>query len=442
MGGPPGHRRRLFLAGGLQQHVGEPFDALAAVTEAAEPLRKGDPRQGVAPIDARHRAVGAHKEVGIRQASPQHPLVAAADHGRRFRPSIGHTKEPRQQHGASLQGQGVGRRVSAQQGHIALVGAHHGAEHLGRQGEEAGLDRPLDQLGGLHQIHQFLKQRFRQIGAPARFGGGQLQVLTDPGGTDRAIHLHVVGRQGGGVDAGISDGDRAALQAVATTEPVAAHGGIALAELHRHHLRIEQGHQPAHRPAEAALACPPAHEAAALQRPEPGGDEGGQQFHGCLTPLQAAGEHEGALLGLADLQLLGRHTAAAGEAQGRLRGLPLAESLLGRWALALTGAVLLALGHSLDRQGQPAWRTGATHGRAGQPESLQVGAHLLVQLTQGLPCEISRKLLRTDLQQKGGHGTPDAARDFMERCSQRRCCPRSLPTSEGDACHSLVSSCV
>ena len=355
------------------------------------------------------------EEFRIGEAGPQHPLVAAADRGRRFGAPVADAEETGQQHPIGLQGQGVGGRIGPQQGHIALVGAHHRAEHLRRQRQEARFDRPLDQLGRLHQVHQLVEQRLRQIQPAASLHGRLLQVLADPGGAGVPLHLHVMGGEGGGVDAGIGDLQGVVLQPMAAAEAVAAQRRIAFGQRHRHHLGIEQGHQPPHRAAEAALARPPAHEATALQAPQPGGDQRGQQRRGGLAPLQGARKDERALLRLAHLQGLRIHATAAGKAKGRLGGLAIAKRLLGRRTLALGAQIVLPLRQTLDGERQASGRAGAAHRRERQAQALQVHPNQLPQLGQGLPSEIGRQLLRADLQQKGGHGTTDAGGDFMEQ---------------------------
>ena len=287
-----------------------------------------------------------------------------------------------------LQRQGIGWGVQALQGHIALMGAHHGAEHLRRQGQEALLNHTLDQAGGFDQMHQLLKQGIGKIGSSIGGFGGCGDRLPDGGGTRLAIDLDAGGSQGGPIGRGRVDHHGIGVKTVATAEAITPHGGIAIGQGDRHHRIIQQGHQPTDRTAETALAVAPAHEAAALQAPDPGGCKLGQHLGGAPTPLQGAGKDEGPLVGVTHLQRLGINAAAPGKAHGGRGRKAIAKGLLGGWALAFLAAILLPLRKILEPQGEPA--RGAIHpdGAAVDPGLGQIAPNPLLQLFESRACEI------------------------------------------------------
>ena len=431
VGGPSGGLRR---GGGQrklgQQHIGAPLQPLHPVPQAAEALGEGDPRQLVTAVDAGHGAVGLEEEFRVGQAGPQHPFVAAADRGLRRRQAVANAQEAGQQLSVGVKGEGISRGITPLQGHIALVGPHHRAQHLRRQGQEALINTAHQQPGRLHQIHQLLEQGLGQVrdGCGGRRGGADGRA--DRAGAGIALHLHIGGGEGGGV--GISAGQRQGVraQAVTAAEAVTAQGRVAIGQHDRHHLPIQQGHKPAHRPAEAAFAIAPAHEAAALQPPDPAGGQFRQHLGGGPAGLKDGDEHERPLVGLADLQLGGIHAAAAGEALGGRGGLTLAEGLLGRRTLALLAAILLARGQALEPQGQAPW--GAIDPDRGRLQGRvdQILRHPPLQLGQGRSGEIGGQLLGADLEQEGGHergaGQRRDGANCIERLANRSPAPPAL----------------
>jgi hypothetical protein len=91
------------------------------------------------------------------------------------------------------------------------------------------------------------------------------------------------------------------VETVAPAEAITSHGGIAIGQGDRHHRIIQQGHQPTDRTAEAAVAVAPAHEAAALQAPDPVGRQLGQHLGGGSARLEGAGKDESPLFGVTHL---------------------------------------------------------------------------------------------------------------------------------------------
>lgn len=130
---------------------------------------------------------------------------------------------------------------------------------------------------------------------------------------------------------------------MAAAEAAALDAGIGGRQLHGNHPFIKQGHQPAHRPAEATVSLAPAHEAPSLQGIDPAGDQAAQQLDGGLPLLPDAGEDERPFRGLAHVKIGGGHAAATGEADGGRCRLPVHEGLLRRWPLALLFLIGLAL---------------------------------------------------------------------------------------------------
>ena len=303
-----------------------------------------------------------------------------------------------------LQGQGINGGLGTLQRYIALVRPHHRAEHLRRQGQEPLLDAALDQLGRLHQVDQLGEQGLGQIDPPAAGPGRRLEGPADRGATFGPIHLHPLRRQGGDIGLGRADRHSIAMEPVAAAQPPTVHRRIAVGEAHRHHGRIEQGHQPAQRSAETQLPLAPAHEATTLQGADPDGDQLAQHLDRGAARHQGGGEHERTARGLPHLQGCGLDPAAAREAQRRLGGHPVAERLLGRRALVLLAAIPLLLRQPLHQHRQTARCPQAAQVAAGQAGGRECVRHQRLQLGQGQADEIGGQLLGTDLQQKGGHG--------------------------------------
>ena len=142
----------------LHQPIRAPLESFDPVEQGAEPLGEGDPGQLDAAIAAGDRPVRGHKKLGIGQARLEHPLVAAPHRVRGGGQAIGDTEEGGQQAGAGIEGQGVDLGLLAIEGDVALVGAHHRAEHLGRQGQVGLGHRAFDQQWRLHQVGEFIEE--------------------------------------------------------------------------------------------------------------------------------------------------------------------------------------------------------------------------------------------------------------------------------------------
>ena len=181
------------------------------------------------------------------------------------------------------------------------------------------------------------------------------------------------------------------------------HRRIAALQLHGQQLRIQQGHQPAHRPGEAALPLPPTHEPAPLKCSNPAGNQLGQHAGGGAPRLLHRGEHKGPLGCLAHLQGLRSDAAAAGKANGGLGGKAILEGLAGGGAFALLHQVRLGQCHSRHADGQPARGAGNRDRPVLQPGGQQIAAHQSFQLGQGQPGEVGGQLLGSDLEQERAH---------------------------------------
>ena len=93
------------------------------------------------------------------------------------------------------------------QRHIALVGAHHRAQHLGGQVEVGVGHGPLDQQGRLHQVGEFGEQLLGQIWPGPQGGGGQLHLLANDFGPLLAVHLYTRSGEAGAVGLGMGNLD-------------------------------------------------------------------------------------------------------------------------------------------------------------------------------------------------------------------------------------------
>ena len=419
MGGAACVAGRLALdRQGLQEHIHQPLQPCGAVAQAAEAFGEGDPLQLVAPVDAGHPPVGRHEELRIRQARPQHPLVAAPDRGGGLTQAIADAQEARQQAGGRLQRQRIGRAASLLQGHIALMGAHHRAQHLRGQRQEALLNGALDHPGGLHQIDQFVEQGLRQVGMAAAAERRLLEIGADGRAPCLPINQHAGGRHGRGVGRRRGDLHLVAVQAMAAAEAAAHHLGIAVLQPHRHHRVIEKRHQPADRAAEAEFTPTPAHEAPALQSADPARDQIRQHLRGGAAARERGGEHERAFGGLAHLQLLGIDAATSCKADGRRRRLAVPERLLGRRTLVLLAAIALAFRQARHQHGQTPGRPHDLHRVMLQPLVGEALAHRRLQLGHRQPGEIGGKFLGADLQQEGGHGSDQSGTTVCNRLQE------------------------
>ena len=159
MGGAAGCRRRRHRQGqGLEQGVREPFEALGSIQQAAQSLGEGDPIELIAAIDAGNGPIGPHKKGSVVQTGSQYPLVAPSHRiGSGRIATIGHKQEAGKEQVPRLQGERIGQGTGTSQGHIALMGSHHGAKHLGRQRQIALIKRSAQHLGGFDQIHQLIE---------------------------------------------------------------------------------------------------------------------------------------------------------------------------------------------------------------------------------------------------------------------------------------------
>ena len=271
----------------------------------------------------------------IRQAGLEHPFIAAAHGVCGGRQAIADAEEAGQQRAAGSEGEGILLGIGPVEGHVALVAAHHGAKHLGGQIQVGIGYVPLDQQGRLHQVGEFGEQLLGQIGPGPQGGGGTLHLLANQLGPLAAVHLHTCGGEAVGIGLGMGNLYALRLQPMAAAMAASPQRRIAALQFHGQQLRIQQGHQPAHRSGEAALPLPPAHEPAPLQCPNPAGNQLGQHAGGGAPRLLHRGEHEGPLGRLAHLK--GRHAnaATAGKALGSLGGQAILEGLAGGGALAL-----------------------------------------------------------------------------------------------------------
>ena len=152
-----------------------------------------------------------------------------------------------------IQRQRVGDCTLAIQRHIALVGTHHGAENLSRQIEIAVGHASLNEQWRLHQIGELLKQSIGKIGDGFKTLGRCLHLLTDPMGPIRTNHLNTGGRHGLLVVRCRGNHHGVAAQTMASAGVTAAHVRVAAVEMDGDNLITEQGHEPPHRPREAAL---------------------------------------------------------------------------------------------------------------------------------------------------------------------------------------------
>ena len=302
-----------------------------------------------------------------------------------------------------LEGQGVGGGPALDQGHVALVRTHHGAEHLRRQVEVAVGNRALQGQGGFHQIHQLLEQLLWQVRFGLMAAGRCGHRALDRAGPTGPVHLHARHCQILAVAAGGVDRHVPRHQAVAAAAGLGHQRRVTAGETHRQHAGIEQGHQPADRPGEAAVPLPPTHEPTALEAFNPGRHQLREQAGRVTAPLHHQGEHEWSLGRVAHLQGRWIHAAAPGKSHRRRAGCSVLEGLGGRRPLAFLLSIRLACRQPLHHQRQPAGGAGDLEGGEGQPQLLEIAPHLLLQLGQGQAGEISRELLSSDLQQKGGH---------------------------------------
>ena len=191
VGGPAG-----VVAGGciqvegFEQDIGEPLQALHPIQQAAQTLSKGDALQLGPPIDARHGPVGSHEEFGVGKARLEDPFIAPSNQGIGRRKAVADTKKAGQQAGLGIEGKGVHAGTDPIQGDVALVGAHHGAEHFCRQVQVVLINRSLNHHGCFHQIRELIHQGFWTIGKAAQGCRTAGNLLADPGLATGSLDLY------------------------------------------------------------------------------------------------------------------------------------------------------------------------------------------------------------------------------------------------------------
>ena len=147
----------------VHQLTGDALDPAAAIQQAAESLSEGDPVESVSTAAAGLTTVHGQEELRIRQASSKNPLIAAGDQGIRLLKAIAHEQEVPSQDPRRDKLQRIRGDVGNLQRHIALVGLHHGDDHLRRQRQKALGNGSAQQPRRFNEIHQLLKQRCRTV---------------------------------------------------------------------------------------------------------------------------------------------------------------------------------------------------------------------------------------------------------------------------------------
>ena len=335
------------------------------------------------------------EELGVGQARPQHPLIAAYDVPTAERPlgrrHVRNQQEPRRE-----------ASIRLHEGKILLVAAHGGREHFVGQCHETVVDAARQHFRPLHQACHLLDQGpvvpNRQPG-----GVGKLRALLDDGLAALvsvhkdvsplqtrlvvavAVDLEGVGRQKGMTARAVGKDQLP----IAERQPAVQ---TATGEDGQHGLQraypAEVGFRPAHglRPAEGADRL---------------GEKARQDFGRCLARDMPYGEEELALGRFAQLRLVRRSKSVGLQKtlDGLLRRAELRPFLLLR-------PIRLLRRQSLDNQHQTARRDRGKGMIERQPGSAKPVADGLTQSVGGLRLHAGRDFLGAELQQQFRHRLP------------------------------------
>ena len=255
----------------LRQQISEPLQTLTTIQQAAQPFSECHPFQLLAALGTGHSPIGIDEERGISQAGLEHPFIAAANALRCLIKTIGNAEELRLERVLGCQRQRVHCGVDVIEGHITLMRAHHGAEHLSRQCEGRLVDGALDQCGTLDQIGELLKQGGGDVRPGLERCSSGVNSFFNGYAPLPAINLHPCSCQGLAVCGGFWNLNGGGHQPVAAAAVAGRDHRVAALQGYRHNHLIEQGHEPADRTGETPLAGAPTHETPTLQSPHQGG---------------------------------------------------------------------------------------------------------------------------------------------------------------------------
>ncbi len=275
----PGARGLLWIGADEGRDIpSQAREALRALILRAELGVKGDGFQRFHPALQPHPPVEIIKMPRIRKPRAQHPFIAGDDRSTLIvRRDIGDESEMRRR-----------RAVRIAQREIALIDAHRDLADLGRKVHERSIDRPEEGDRPFDEAGHFLEQTF--IGDDAQtlrlrdFPDTVFDQAAALGGIgdDEAFPQRILPRLGAVDGESARRHEAMPLGLVARDQPMPVI--LALAEVERHHLAIEQSDDPPQgpHPGELALAAP-AHRFRPRKAPEQTGHRPGDHFGGGLA---------------------------------------------------------------------------------------------------------------------------------------------------------------
>ncbi len=325
---------------------------------------KGDLPQILKPVSKRAFQVLVPEKLGIRQARPDHTLVAFAHGVQTAAVKVAEGNEMRQQ----LPALRADRK-------IFLVGLHGGDEHLGRQVQEARLKAAEDRHGPLDQRGDFIQEVGVDHGLPldgqGRGFGQLLDLLLAPGKIDQHPPLMLentrifsgrIQRQLGCPMKSVPPGHTATLNSK---------------DFGLNHLRSHHQHDPMDRADKFSRPVAPTHALGNRQAGEGLTHDIGNQIPAHDALLDLAHRDPGPLVGFKGHQVLDRSLCPLEEALKGLarRSIGVEGRCLGRTP-ALDRQVRLADFDPLDQKGEPAWRCIGTNGIETDRRLVQPGLDL------------------------------------------------------------------
>ncbi|CDN41610.1 hypothetical protein BN871_AI_01210 [Paenibacillus sp. P22] len=357
------------------------------------------------------------EELRVGQAGSEHLLVAFGDVHERDGIPVAHRHEVGQQLAAAVQHR-----------EVALMLPHRGDQHLLRNFQEGGVERPEQHGRRFDEEQHFLQQIVLDGDRPAFFCSKRFDLFHDQLLALRDIGDDMLGAESFDITGGLFHCRLASKEAMSARHVAAADAG----NFQRNDFASQQRNQPLDRTNEFEIVAAPAHVFGEGHR----GQNAGEAFrqHRCRVGADAAFAgidvfHSRKLL---EEQSLGLHALAAGEADRRLAPVPL--GILGDftgWPFHVLMHVGLLFLHAFHKHGETPRSRVSVDVSMADSGIVQPFGRPVLQLVHGCAHEAGRHFLKTDLEQqilshsaqllssaKGSRGVPAPPGKWPRRCGR------------------------